>query len=192
MPANECAGITRRSCNDGVCAGCPVIYVYNVDAAAAKITSCRAHRKLYAQDILVDLMPVDLMPVDRMELQVKFAGFAVIITDAIRWMKNIIQDLPCVEVGAGHGLITSELTTWGMLPTMRHGVIAKTSNLDPTPTCRTGMERERNQLIDELSLRDQRLQQVDTIIAELQDKITQSKPNTTLLNAQQNEAQSAL
>ena len=107
-------------------------------------------------------------------------------------MKNIIQDLPCVEVGAGHGLITREPTTWGMLPAMRHGVIAKTSNLDPTPTCRTGMERERNQLIDELSLRDQRLQQVDTIIALLQDKITQPKRNTTLLNAQQNEAQSAL
>ena len=75
VKAHECAGITRRSCNDGVCAGCPVFYVYNVDAVAAKITSCRAHRKLYAQDILVDLMPVDLM------LQVKFAGFAVIITD---------------------------------------------------------------------------------------------------------------
>ena len=54
------------------------------------------------------------------------------------------------------------------------------------------MERERNQLIDELSIRDQRLQQVDTIIAQLLDKITQSKPNTTLLNAQQNEAPSAL
>ena len=54
------------------------------------------------------------------------------------------------------------------------------------------MERERNQLIDELSIRDQRLQQVDTIIADLQDKIIQSKRNTTLLNAQQNEAQSAL
>ena len=91
VKANECDGITRRSCNDEVCAGCPVFYVYNVDAAAAKITSCRAHRKLYAQDILVDLMPVDLMPVDLMpvdlmpvdlmELQVKFAGFAVIITD---------------------------------------------------------------------------------------------------------------
>ena len=75
VKANECDGITCRSCNDGVCAGCPVFYVYNVDAVAAKITSCRAHRKLYAQDILVDLMPVDLM------LQVKFAGFAVIITD---------------------------------------------------------------------------------------------------------------
>ena len=56
-----------------------MIYVYNVDAAAAKMTSCRAHRKLYAQDILVDRMPVD-----RMELQVKFAGFAVIITSAVR------------------------------------------------------------------------------------------------------------
>ena len=54
------------------------------------------------------------------------------------------------------------------------------------------MERERNQLIDELSIRDQRLQQVDTIMAELQDKIIQSKRNTTLLNAQQNETQSAL
>ena len=45
---------------------------------------------------------------------------------------------------------------------------------------------------DELSIRDQRLQQVDTIMALLQDKITQPKRNTTLLNAQQNEAQSAL
>ena len=137
-------------------------------------------------------MPVDRMPVDLMELQIKFAGFAVITTDAIRWMKNIIQDLPCVEVGAGHGLITREPTTWGMLPTMRHGIIAKTSNLDPAPICGACMEREKNQPIDELSIRDQRLQQVDTIMAELQDKIIQSKRNTTLLNAQQNEAQSAL
>ena len=45
---------------------------------------------------------------------------------------------------------------------------------------------------DELSIRDQPLQQVDTILAELQDKITQSKRNTTLLNAQQNQTQSAL
>ena len=29
-------------------------------------------------------------------------------------------------------------------------------------------------------------------MAELQDKITQSKPNTTLLNTQQNQTQSAL
>ena len=57
-----------------------------------------------------------------------------------------------------------------MLPTMRHGVVAKTSNLDPTPTCRAGTEREKNQLIDEPSLKDQQLQQVDTIIAELQDE----------------------
>ena len=45
---------------------------------------------------------------------------------------------------------------------------------------------------DEPSLRDQPLQQVDTIMAELLDKITQSKRNTTLLNAQQNETPSAL
>ena len=45
---------------------------------------------------------------------------------------------------------------------------------------------------DELSLRDQPLQKMDTIIAHLLDKITQSKRNTTLLNAQQNETQSAL
>ena len=86
VKANECDGITRRSCNDEVCAGCPVFYVYNVDAAAAKITSCRAHRKLYAQDILVDLMPVYLM-----EFQIKFAGFAVITfitNNAIQCMKT--------------------------------------------------------------------------------------------------------
>ncbi len=57
------------------------------------------------------------------------------------------------------------------MPAMRH---RQTSNLDPAPTCRTGTERDQNQLIDELPIRDQRLQQVDTIIAELQDKITQS------------------
>ena len=92
LPANECDGITRRSCNDELCAGCPVFYVYNVDAAAAKMTSCRAHRKLYAHPVdrmpvdrmPVDRMPVDRMPVDRMELQIKFAGFAVITTDAVR------------------------------------------------------------------------------------------------------------
>ena len=94
-------------------------------------------------------------------------------------MKNIIQDLPCVEVGAGHGLITREPTTWGMLPTMRHGIIAKTSNLDPAPICGACMEREKNQLIDALSIRDQGLQQVDTIIAELRDKIYSVKPART-------------
>ena len=66
-----------------------------------------------------------------------------------------------------------------MLPTMRHGVVAKTSNLDPTPTCRAGTEREKNRLIDELFIKDQQLQQVDTIIAELQDRIAQSKRNAT-------------
>ena len=82
LPANECDGITRRSCNDGVCAGCPVFYVYNVDVAAARMTSCRTHRKLYAQDILVDLMA----------LQIKFAVTKVITfitNNAIQWMKNI-------------------------------------------------------------------------------------------------------
>ena len=43
---------------------------------------------------------------------------------------------------------------------MRHGVIAKTSNLT-------------------LSIRDQPLQQVDTIIAELRDKIYSVKPART-------------
>ena len=40
VKAHECAGITRRSCNDEVCAGGPVFYVYNVDAAAA---ACAGH-----------------------------------------------------------------------------------------------------------------------------------------------------
>ena len=82
LPANECDGITCRSCNDGVCAGCPVFYVYNVDVAAARMTSCRAHRKLYAQDILVDLMA----------LQIKFAVITFITTDAIQWIKTSRTD----------------------------------------------------------------------------------------------------
>ena len=82
LPANECDGITRRSCNDGVCAGCRVFYVYNVDAAAARMTSCRAHRKLYAQDILAHLMA----------LQIKFSVTKVITTDAIHWMKTSPTD----------------------------------------------------------------------------------------------------
>ena len=90
LPANGCDGITRRLCNDGVCAGCPVFYVYNVDAAAARMTSCRTHRKLYAQDILVDLMA----------LQIKFAVTKVITTDAIQWMKNITHGLSNLNVYA--------------------------------------------------------------------------------------------
>ena len=80
-----------------------------------------------------------------------------------------------------------------MLPTMRHGVVAKTSNLDPTPTCRAGTEREKNRLIDELSLKDQQLQQVDTIIAELQGENRLRQNETPPAGtSSQNEAQSAL
>ena len=35
VKVNECAGITCWSCNDEVCAGGQVFYVYNVDEAAA-------------------------------------------------------------------------------------------------------------------------------------------------------------
>ena len=69
-------------------------------ATAARMTRCSANRKLYTKHILQDLM----------ELQIKSAGFAVITSKAIQWMQNIIQDMPCLEVGAGHGLITHELT----------------------------------------------------------------------------------
>ena len=75
---------------------------------------------------------------------------------------------------------------------MRHGVVAKTSNLDPTPTCRAGTEREKNQLIDELSLKDQQLQQANTTSAELRGEIVQAKRNATRRHVQRNEAQSAL
>ena len=78
---------------------CHAVRSEHAHTTAAKVTNCRAQRKLYAQDILHDLM----------ELHIKCAGFAVITTGAIRWMQNIIQDLPCLEVGAGHGLITHEL-----------------------------------------------------------------------------------
>ena len=47
-------------------------------------------------------------------------------------------------------------------------------------------------LIDEPSLKDQQLQQVDTIIAELQDRITQAKRNATRWHVQRNEGQAAL
>ena len=67
---------------------------------AAIYTSCPTTRKLFQQEILTDLM----------ELQIKCSGFAVITTNAITWMQNIIQNMACLEVGAGHGLITHELT----------------------------------------------------------------------------------
>ena len=79
---------------------CHTVLYQHANTTAAQMTSCHAQRKLYAQDILIDLM----------ELQIKHAGFPVITTNAIRWMQNIIQDMPCLEVGAGHGLITHELT----------------------------------------------------------------------------------
>ena len=75
---------------------------------------------------------------------------------------------------------------------MRHGVVAKTSNLDPTPTCRAVTEREKNRLIDELSLKDQQLQQANTTSAELRGEIVQSKRNATRRHVQRNEAQAAL
>ena len=67
---------------------------------------------------------------------------------------------------------------------MRHGVVAKTSNLDPTPTCRAVTEREKNQLIDELSLKDQQLQQANTTSAELRGEIVQAKRNATRRHVQ--------
>ena len=170
-----------------------MFYVYNVDAAAARMTSCRAHRKLYAQDILVDRMPVDRMPVDLRELQIKFAGFGVIITDAIRWMKNII---PGPALRGSRSWSRPHHQGAHHLGNAAHNAARHNRQNVLTSTLHQSggacMEREKNQPIDELSIRDQRLQQVDTIMAELQDKIIQSKRNTTLLNAQQNEAQSAL
>ena len=43
VKANECAGITRRSCNDEVCAGSQVFYVYNVDEVAVTCATCTGH-----------------------------------------------------------------------------------------------------------------------------------------------------
>ena len=51
-------------------------------------------------------------------------------------------------------------------------------NVQPRP--HTNLPR----LIDELFIKDQQLQQVDTIIAELQDRITQSKRNATRRHVQ--------
>ena len=54
------------------------------------------------------------------------------------------------------------------------------------------MEREKNRLIDEPSLKDQRLQQVDTIIAELHGEIVRAKRNATRRHVQRNKSQAAL
>ena len=54
------------------------------------------------------------------------------------------------------------------------------------------MEREKNRLIDELSLKDQQLQQANTTSAELHGEIAQLKRNVTRRHVQRNEAQSAL
>ena len=43
VKAHECAGITRRSCNDEVCAGSQVFYVYNVDEVAVTCATCTGH-----------------------------------------------------------------------------------------------------------------------------------------------------
>ena len=43
VKANECDGITRRSCNDEVCAGSQVFYVYNVDEVAVTCATCTGH-----------------------------------------------------------------------------------------------------------------------------------------------------
>ena len=54
------------------------------------------------------------------------------------------------------------------------------------------MEREKNRLIDELSLKDQQLQQANTTSAELHGEIAQSKRNATRRHVQRNKAQAAL
>ena len=96
---------------------------------------------------------------------------------------DIVSDLDEVVFDSRHDSLAASWTP---------STIGQASTCRPTNATASRAGHARNQLIDELSIRDQRLQQVDTIMAELQDKITQSKPNTTLLNAQQNEAQSAL
>ena len=96
---------------------------------------------------------------------------------------DFVSDLDEVVFDSRHDSLAASWTP---------STIGQASTCRPTNATASRAGHARNQLIDELFLRDQRLQQVDTIMAELQDKITQSKRNTTLLNAQQNEAQSAL
>ena len=96
---------------------------------------------------------------------------------------DIVSDLDEVVFDSRHDSLAASWTP---------STIGQASTCRPTNATASRAGHARNQLIDELSLRDQRLQQVDTIMAELQDKITQSKPNTTLLNTQQNQTQSAL
>ena len=90
-------------CRQTLAEACYHVLHEHATQTAAKMTSCRANRKFYTNLILRDLM----------ELQIKASGFAVITSEAIQWMQNIIQDMRCLEVGAGHGLITQELTKRG-------------------------------------------------------------------------------
>ena len=96
---------------------------------------------------------------------------------------DIVSDLGEVVFDSRHDWLAAWWTP---------STIGQASTCRPTNATASRAGHARNQLIDELSLRDQRLQQADTIMAELQDKIIQSKPNTTLLNARQNQTQSAL
>ena len=96
---------------------------------------------------------------------------------------DIVSDLDEVVFDSRHDWLAASWTP---------STIGQASTCRPTNATASRAGHARNQLIDELFLRDQRLQQVDTIMAQLQDKITQSKPNTTLLNTQQNQTQSAL
>ena len=111
----------------------------------------------------------------------------ILVTHAVEpdaWRCHNTANIPAGEAMAG----------WG---NAAHNAARRSrQNVQPRPhtnlPCRAVTEREKNQLIDELSLKDQQLQQVDTIIAELQDRITQAKRNATRRHVQRNEAQSAL
>ena len=86
---------------------------------------------------------------------------------------DIVSDLGEVVFDSRHDWLAAWWTP---------STIGQASTCRPTNATASRAGHARNQLIDELSLRDQRLQQADTIMAQLQDKIIQSKPNTTLLN----------
>ena len=112
---------------------------------------------------------------------ISIASSQATLEEAIK--HDIVSDLDEVVFDSRHDWLAAWWTP---------STIGQASTCRPTNATASRAGHARNQLIDELSLRDQRLQQVDTIMAQLLDKITQSKRNTTLLNTQQNETPSAL
>ena len=83
---------------------CYAMLAQHAAKTAADLSTCPAMSSNYNKDILTNLR----------KLFIEYAGYAVITSESVAWMQNIIRKMPCLEVGAGLGILTDELRKIGV------------------------------------------------------------------------------